>query len=138
MQVKTKQQLRRRTLIRIGLKTVLSSHKSINIVAEVDDEEELLEAAVKSPNAVVVIDYTAEGFSIDSIPKLVQEYTGLNFLAVTFEQAGYVVVNALKVVKEEEKEIKKKEEEAFERRTNHLLNLTTINCIWITQNRNRT
>jgi DNA-binding NarL/FixJ family response regulator len=83
-------------LIRAGLNTILTRNERINIVAEPDDSVALRYAIAEKDPDVVVIDYTADDFSIDVIPEILAECPDVKFVAVTYEQAGYIVVNALK------------------------------------------
>lgn len=83
-------------LIRIGLRTILTSESKATIVGEAQNEKELL-TQVKSfePN-LVLIDYTSEGFSIDVIPRLIQLNKALKIIAITPEQSAQVLVDALR------------------------------------------
>lgn len=83
-------------LVRVGLRTILNSHGGFKIVGEAKDNEELLEQVQLFGTSVVVIDYTSPGFDIDIIPKVLSNKKGVRFLAITPEQSGQTLVNALR------------------------------------------
>mgnify|MGYP006176646575 CR=1 FL=1 len=83
-------------LVRVGLRTVLNSYKNIDIVGEARDGEELLEQIRSFGSAVVVIDYTAPGFEIDIIPRVLQLNKDVRILAITPEQSAQTLVDALR------------------------------------------
>lgn len=83
-------------LIRFGLRTILAAQAGISIVGEARNEEELL-AQLKNFGAdVVLIDFTAHGFSIDIVPKALSKFKGLRFVAITEAQHAPILVDALK------------------------------------------
>lgn len=83
-------------LIRIGLSTLLTNRLG---------EIEIIEAASGSilkkiiadytPDAVM-IDYTAKEFSIDTLVQCMNINPNVRFVAITYEQSGLTVTNALK------------------------------------------
>lgn len=82
-------------LVRIGLRTVFKNTE-IQVIGEASCEAELL-SQIKSFNPdVVLIDYTSGNFSIDVIPKALSYSSNVKFVAITPEQTGTTVVNALK------------------------------------------
>ena len=83
-------------LIRFGLRTILAAQAGISIVGEARNEEELL-AQLKNFGAdVVLIDFTAHGFSIDIVPKALSKFKDLRFVAITEAQHAPILVDALK------------------------------------------
>lgn len=83
-------------LIRLGLGVVLSNQPDIEVVGEATSGEELL-AILSNANAdVLLIDFTAEGFSLESIPEVLSRYPDLGVVAITPDQDGTTIVNALK------------------------------------------
>lgn len=83
-------------LIRIGLRTLLSTEKQIQIIGEARNNDELV-ALNKSFDAdIILIDYTSKGFSIDVIPQILQKKHHLNVVAITPEQSAQTLVNALR------------------------------------------
>ena len=83
-------------LIRVGLRTVFNSDKRIHIVGEARSNEELKEVLKNFSTDVVIIDYTAPGFDISIIPLLHNKYKRVKFVAVTPEQSGLTIVDALR------------------------------------------
>ncbi len=82
-------------LVRIGLRTVFKNAE-VQVIGEASNEAELL-SQIKSFNPdVVLIDYTSGNFSIDVIPKALSISDDVRFVAITPEQSGTTVVNALK------------------------------------------
>ncbi len=83
-------------LIRFGLRTILAAQEGISIVGEARNEEELL-AQLKNFGAdVVLIDFTAHGFSIDIVPKALSKFKDLRFVAITEAQHAPILIDALK------------------------------------------
>lgn len=83
-------------IVRIGLRTIFSSEKDIEIVGEARNESELLELIRNFPTDVVMIDYTSPGFSIDIIPQLLTQSNQARVVAITPEQSAQTLVNALR------------------------------------------
>lgn len=83
-------------IVRIGLRTVLSSERAIEIVGEAKSSAELLELVKNFPTDLVMIDYTSAQFSIDVIPQLLQKFPSIKIVAITPEQSAQTLVNALR------------------------------------------
>lgn len=83
-------------LIRIGLRTILTKGTDVNITGEVKDNLELVAHCRSFTPDLILIDYTTKGFSIDVIPKVLQKHPTTRVIAVTHEQSGQVIVNALR------------------------------------------
>ena len=83
-------------VVRAGLRSILSSQDNIKIVGEARNSAELLEQLKNFPCDVVVIDYTARGFDIDTIPKIINLKKDILPLAITPEQSAQTLVDALR------------------------------------------
>jgi len=83
-------------IVHIGLRTILASDRRINIVGEARSNEELKEQLKNFDCDIVIIDYTAPGFSIDVIPQVLSKKKSVRFVAVTPEQSAVTVVEALR------------------------------------------
>jgi DNA-binding NarL/FixJ family response regulator len=83
-------------LVRIGLRTVMSSDRRINIVGEARSNDELKSQIKNFETDVVIIDYTAPGFSIEVIPQILSKNKHVRFVAVTPEQSAVTIVEALR------------------------------------------
>ena len=66
--------------------------KGIQIVGEASTSEDLV-GLVQSLIEVVIVDFLAEGFDIDVVGG---HETPMRVLAITSEQSGHTIVNALK------------------------------------------
>lgn len=84
------------SLMRLGLRTILTPKKNIEIVGEVESSKDLLEYIKKTKTDIVLIDYTSENFDIDVIPKVLHKEPGICFVAITPEQSAQTLVNALR------------------------------------------
>ena len=83
-------------LIRIGLRTIISSNPACQIVGEARNNEEL-QAIIKSfGEAIVLIDFTAPGFDISVIPKIMSSNKKVKFVALTPDQSAQTLVDALR------------------------------------------
>ena len=83
-------------LVRIGLRTVMASDTRIKIVGEARSNDELKDQLKNFDTDIVIIDYTACGFSIDVIPQVLSKNKNVRFVAVTPEQSAVTVVDALR------------------------------------------
>jgi DNA-binding NarL/FixJ family response regulator len=83
-------------LIRLGLRAIISSNSSWKIVGEARNNEELQEIIENFGEAVVLIDYSATGFDISVIPKILNSNKNVKFVAVTPEQSAQTLVDALR------------------------------------------
>jgi len=83
-------------LIQMGLKVVLSAEQDIEIVALTSNTVELGEVLAEKKPDVVLMDFTAEGFSLESIPVVFQKSPLSRVVAITPDQEGSTIINALK------------------------------------------
>lgn len=83
-------------LIRLGLDVVLSEQPDIQVVGEATSGEELQSVLSEVPADVLLIDFTADGFSLESIPEVLTKHPDLGVVAITPDQEGTTIVNALK------------------------------------------
>jgi DNA-binding NarL/FixJ family response regulator len=82
-------------IIRIGLRTILNSHK-IEIVGEAKSNSELLELLKNFETDIVLIDYTSMGFDINIVPQIVSLNKNTGIVAITHEQSAQTLVDALR------------------------------------------
>jgi len=82
-------------LVRIGLRTIFKN-SGVQIVGEASSSNELLSLVKSFDSDVVLIDYTSGNFSIDVIPKALSIKPDMRFVAITPNQSGPTVINALK------------------------------------------
>ena len=83
-------------IVRVGLRAILASDQFNEIIGEVTCSEDLEEQVENFETDVVLIDYTAPGFSIDIVPKLLNKHKNLRFVAITPEETPTVIVDALR------------------------------------------
>lgn len=83
-------------LMRLGLRTVLTAELNVTIVGEARNEKELVSQLASFGATVVLIDFTSEGFTIDTIQRISSKYSELKFLAVTSAQNAQTLVDALR------------------------------------------
>jgi len=83
-------------LMRVGLRTVLSTISNVSIIGEARDNAELLRQISDFDVNLVIIDYTSIGFDIDIIPKILSKKSKIRVLAITPEQSASTLVSALK------------------------------------------
>lgn len=84
-------------IVRIGLRTLLSTDKNIQIVGEAKNDEELIALNRSFDASLVLLDFTAKGFSIDVIAKLLKKKALINIVAITPEQSAQTLINALRL-----------------------------------------
>lgn len=83
-------------LIRLGLRTVLTAELNVTIVGESKNEKELIAQLAAFGASIVLIDFTSDGFTIDTIQRISTKYPRLKFLAVTSAQSAQTLVDALR------------------------------------------
>lgn len=83
-------------IVRAGLRSILAQETDFVIVAEVKNDEELLDSLSVFDVDVVLMDFTADGFSLDIIQRFSKKNSSLNWVAITGDQSGVVMVGALK------------------------------------------
>jgi DNA-binding NarL/FixJ family response regulator len=83
-------------LMRIGLRTILNTLQTVDVVGEAKSSEELVDCLKNFSTDVVLIDYTSDNFEIGVIPKVLQKNPSVKFLAITPEQSAQTLVNALR------------------------------------------
>lgn len=84
-------------IVRVGLRTILATVPTIQIVAEAVRTEELLDQVKAFQPNVVLLDYTSRGFSIDVIPQLSSKFLNTSIVAITPDQSAQTLVNALRL-----------------------------------------
>jgi DNA-binding NarL/FixJ family response regulator len=83
-------------LIRTGLNAILTQYKDLELLGEASNDEQLLEMVRNFDPQVVLIDFAAKNFSIDVIPRCHKINSRVKFVAITGEQSGHTIVNALR------------------------------------------
>ncbi len=83
-------------LVRIGIRSILDNNLDVEIVGEARNGNELLEMLKTFGAEVVVVDFTANGFDIDMLPKMKLDFPETFSVAITPEQSAQVLVDALR------------------------------------------
>lgn len=83
-------------IVLIGMQSILHAEKGIEVVGEARNNVQLLSMLKEFQVDLLVIDYTAHGFDIDVIPKVLNKYPSINILAITPEQSAQTLVHALR------------------------------------------
>jgi DNA-binding NarL/FixJ family response regulator len=83
-------------LIRVGLKSTLSGLAEVHSILEISSGKQLIDFAQQGEVAVVLIDYTAEGFDIDHIIASLRLNPALKFIGLTYLQSPQTLVDALR------------------------------------------
>jgi DNA-binding NarL/FixJ family response regulator len=83
-------------LIRTGLNAILTQYSDLELAGEASSEEQLVEMVRNFATDVVLIDFAARDFSIDAIPRCNRINPRIKFVAITGEQSGHTIVNALR------------------------------------------
>ena len=83
-------------LVRAGLRSVLAQCEDYQMVAEVTSDDELNDALAVFSVDVVMMDYTAAGFSLNNVNRWVKKSPKLKWVAITGNENGSVMVGALR------------------------------------------
>ncbi len=80
-----------------GLRAILSVVDNVEIVGDARTQDELIDMLSTFEVDVVLVDFTANDFTIDLISDIAIQYPNINILAITPEQSANVLVDALKL-----------------------------------------
>lgn len=83
-------------LIRVGLKSTLSGLAEVHSIVEISNGKQLIDFAQQGGIAVVLIDYTAEGFDINDVIASLRLNPSLKFIGLTYLQSPQTLVDALR------------------------------------------
>lgn len=83
-------------IMRLGLRTLLNNDKSISIVGEAHNNQELLDQIKSFGASIVLIDFTSQGFDINVISKVLRHDSTVKFVAITPDQSAQILVDALR------------------------------------------
>ncbi len=83
-------------LIRVGLKSTLSGLTEVHSIVEISNGKQLIDFAQQGGMAVVLIDYTAEGFDINDVIASLRLNPSLKFIGLTYLQSPQTLVDALR------------------------------------------
>ncbi len=84
------------SLVRLGLMHVLRSEPAFDMVWSANSMDELEQLMVHTPPQVLMIDFTSKGFSLESLSVLSKKHPTLRIVAITPDQEGETLINALK------------------------------------------
>lgn len=83
-------------LIRAGLNAILSQYPDFELCGEASSDQQLMEVVKSFSPQVILLDFAARDFSIDVVPACLRINNKLRFVAITGEQSGITIVNALR------------------------------------------
>lgn len=83
-------------VFRYGMVNIIKQLDGVDLVGEACSSEELLSLVGTFHPDLVIIDFLAEGFSVDAIVALKQTNHAPKIIAVTTSQSGHTIVNALR------------------------------------------
>lgn len=83
-------------LIRVGLKSTLSALSEVDSILEITNGKQLIDFAQQGGMAIVLIDYTAEGFDIDDVTAALRLNPSMKFIGLTYLQSAQTLVDALR------------------------------------------
>ncbi len=83
-------------LIRIGLRAIIGSKTDWVVIGEARNNKELQEIILNFGEAIVLIDFSAPGFDIGIVPKVLNANKKVKFVALTPDQSAQTLVDALR------------------------------------------
>lgn len=83
-------------LIRVGLRCVFANISEIEVVGEAGCSTDLLRQLNDREVDVVILDFTAPGFDIDTIPEILSRHKNIRCVAITPNQSGHIIAAALR------------------------------------------
>lgn len=83
-------------LVRMGIKAIVKEMPEFNLFGEAKNSCELMNLLVGLDTAVILIDFTANGFCIDDIPNGLRMNPDFRYVALTYLQSPQTLQDALK------------------------------------------
>lgn len=83
------------SLARLGLRTLLAQVPGVDNVIEAEDQKHMMEALASGPVDVVLIDFTSQGFGIDSVVEISRNHPSVGTLAITPDQNARTLTSAV-------------------------------------------
>ena len=83
-------------LFRLGVRNMARQVKGIEILGEASNASDLVGMVQSFAPQVVILDFLSDGFDIDAVRKVKVLAPQTRVLAITSEQSGHTIVNALK------------------------------------------
>jgi DNA-binding NarL/FixJ family response regulator len=83
-------------IVLIGIQSILQAEVGVEVVGEARDKAHLFDMLKEFEADLLMIDYTATGFDIDTIPYVLAKYPRMKVLAITPEQSAQTLVHALR------------------------------------------
>ncbi len=83
-------------IIRCGLNSILANRSEVRVVGEAVNQDQLVELITNFEPHVVLMDFLAEGFTIDTVPAVKSLNNAPRIVAITTEQSAYTIVTALR------------------------------------------
>lgn len=83
-------------LVRCGLNAILSQYEDFRVLGEASTAEQLEEMVTAFKPAVVLIDFASKGFEVGTIQRCIRKYSLVRFVAITGDQSGNTIVQALR------------------------------------------
>lgn len=83
-------------IIRCGLNSILANRSEMRVVGEAVNQDQLVELITNFEPHVVLMDFLAEGFTIDTVPAVKSLNNAPRIVAITTEQSAYTIVTALR------------------------------------------
>ncbi len=83
-------------LIRTGLHSILRQFDDLEVLGEASSEVQLLQMMDSFQTDVTLVDFASKGFSIDVVSKILRKNPQVKIVAITGEQSGITIVNALR------------------------------------------
>ena len=83
-------------IVQTGLHSIFSNYENIEIIGDASSSESLYNLLVSFEADILLLDFTAHGFSIDTIAKALRLQPRLKIVALTADQSGATIVNALR------------------------------------------
>ena len=83
-------------IVQTGLHSIFSNYENIEIIGDASSSESLYNLLVSFETDILLMDFTAPGFSVDTITKALRLQPKLKIVALTADQSGATIVNALR------------------------------------------
>jgi DNA-binding NarL/FixJ family response regulator len=83
-------------LFRLGVRNMARQVKGIEVLGEASNAKDLVGMVQSFSPQVVILDFLSDGFDIDAVRKVKVLAPKTRVLAITSEQSGHTIVNALK------------------------------------------
>lgn len=83
-------------VFRIGMSSLMQNSSAFSVIGESESPDQLFELIRLHQPSIVILDFLSEGFSVHDVMEIKRLFPDTKILAITPQQSGSVITNALR------------------------------------------